>query len=449
MSTTAPTSAPASHGLATDRLAIVSCDSHVGPRLVEDLRQYCPQQHLEAYDEFARANENTVNSMRDPNNLLEGRSTLASEVSITRQYLNRQTLGHYDMATRIREMDLDGVAVEVLFHGSQNTQVFPLVGRREWQLAMYQEDLDLAAVGMRIYNRWLADFVAEHPERFIGLIYPPMWDIEQAVKEVEWGAAHGLRGVNFPAPRPGVAGEYDDPLWEPFWAACEEHGLTLATHSGLPTRDVFGPQEMAMRRLESAGWPARRGMHRLVFGGVFERYPGLNLVLTEQARGWWKAAMLEMDSVYMNPSDALRRQVPKPPSEYMKTNVFVGSSFTPPSEVHQAFEDGFADNMLWGRDYPHGEGTYKYPESEDEESLTAYYLRWAFGGLDTADARRILSEGAVRAYHLDADELAATAERIGPSAADITRPFDEIPPEWAWHLVDVQSGEIAPRLASS
>ena len=312
---------------------------------------------------------------------------------------------------------------------------------------MYQEDLDLAAVGMRIYNRWLADFVAEHPERFIGLIYPPMWDIEQAVKEVEWGAAHGLRGVNFPAPRPGVAGEYDDPLWEPFWAACEEHGLTLATHSGLPTRDVFGPQEMAMRRLESAGWPARRGMHRLVFGGVFERYPGLNLVLTEQARGWWKAAMLEMDSVYMNPSDALRRQVPKPPSEYMKTNVFVGSSFTPPSEVHQAFEDGFADNMLWGRDYPHGEGTYKYPESEDEESLTAYYLRWAFGGIDTADARRILSEGAVRAYHLDADELAATAARIGPSAAEVTRPFDEIPPEWAWHLVDVQSGEIAPRLA--
>ena len=155
--------------------------------------------------------------------------------------------------------------------------------------------------------------------------------------------------------------------------------------------------------------------------------------------------MLEMDSVYMNPSDALRRQVPKPPSEYMKSNVFVGSSFTPPSEVHQAFEDGFADNMLWGRDYPHGEGTYKFPESEDEESLTTYYLRWAFGGMDPADARRILSESAVRAYHLDEQELAATAARIGPTAAEVTRPLDDISPEWAWHLVDVQSGEIAPR----
>jgi predicted TIM-barrel fold metal-dependent hydrolase len=432
--------------VSTDQLAIVSCDSHVGPRLIEDLRPYCPKQYLEAYDEFASANVNTVNSQHDPENLLEGRSTLASEVSITRQYLNRQTLGHYDMDTRIREMDRDGVAVEVLFHGSQNTEVFPLVGRREWQVAKYQDDLERAAVGMRIYNRWLADFVATHPERFVGLIYPPTWDVDLAVKEIKWGAEHGLRGVNFPAPRPGMAGEYDDPVWEPFWDACEEHQLTLATHSGLPTRDVFGPQAMAMRRLESAGWPARRGMHRLVFGGVFERHPGLNLVLTEQARGWWLAAMVEMDSVYLNPSDALRTQVPKPPSEYMKSNVFIGSSFTPPSEVQQAFDEGFADNMLWGRDYPHGEGTYKYPESDDEDSLTTYYLRWAFGGVDVDDARRILSGSAVRAYHLEPNVLQSVADRIGPPAAEVTRPFENIPPEWAWHLVDVQTGEIAPRV---
>src|SRR5262245_32509831 len=317
--------APVSEEVTTDRLAVVSCDSHVGPRLVEDLRQYCPQQHLEAYDAFTAANLNTINNMRDPNNILEGRSTLASEVSITRQYLNRQTLGHYDIDTRIREMDRDGVAVEVLFHGSQNTEVFPLVGRREWLVGQYQNDLELAAVGMRIYNQWLADFVGQHPERFVGLVYPPMFDVERAVKEVEWGAANGLRGVNFPAPRPGIAAEYDDPVWEPFWEACETHQMGLATHAGVPTRDVFGPQAMAMTRIEVAGWPCRRGMHRLVFGGVFERHPGLKLILTEQARGWWSAAMLEMDSVYVNPSDALKAQVPKPPSEYMKTNVFLGS----------------------------------------------------------------------------------------------------------------------------
>jgi predicted TIM-barrel fold metal-dependent hydrolase len=437
--------APVSEAVKTDKLAIVSCDSHVGPRLVEDLRQYCPKRYLDDYDAFTQANADVIDNMRDPNNILEGRSTLASEVSITRQYLNRQTLGHYDIDTRIREMDRDGVAVEVLFHGSQNTQVFPLVGRREWLVTQYQEDLSLAAAGMRIYNRWLADFVSQHPERFVGLVYPPMWDVELAVKEVDWGAAHGLRGVNFPAPRPGVAGEYDDPMWEPFWEACENHGMGLATHAGVPTREVFGPQAMAMTRIEVAGWPCRRGMHRLVFGGVFERHPGLKLILTEQARGWWSAAMLEMDSVYCNPSDALRKQVPKPPSEYMKTNVFLGSSFTPPTEVRQAIDEGFADNMLWGRDYPHGEGTYKFPESDDEESLTKYYLRWAFGGVDVADARKILSGGAIRAYNLDPEVLATLAARIGPSAEEVTTPFDEIPREWAWHLVDVQTGEIAQR----
>jgi len=430
---------------ATERLAVVSCDSHVGPRLIEDLRQYCPQQHLESYDEFTAASGDAMGEREAAFNQVESRSTLASEVSLARRYSNRQTAGHYDIDTRIKEMDWEGVAVEVLFHGSQNTEEFPFVGAREWLVKQNQEDLGLAAVGMRMYNQWLADFVAQHPDRFVGLVYPPMWDVDLATKEVEWGAANGLRGVNFPGPRTGVAAEYDDPIWEPFWDVCEEHSMTLATHAGVPTRDVFGPQSMAMTRIESAGWPCRRGMHRLVFGGVFERHPGIKLVLTEQARGWWSAAMLEMDSVYQNPSDALKRQVPKPPSEYMRTNVFLGSSFTPPTEVRQAIDEGFADNMLWGRDYPHGEGTYRFPESEDDPSLTAMYLRWAFGGVDIENVRQILSGAAIRAYNLDPLVLASLAEQFGPTVSEVIGSIDHIPPEWKWHLVDVQTGEIAQR----
>lgn len=425
----------------SSRMIVVSGDSHVGPRLKEDLRPYCPQNYLEDYDRFVAANVNTMDSdrERDP---LTGRSTYASEVSITRQLLNRATAGHYDVDTRLREMDWDGVAAEVIFHGSQNTEVYPFSGRREWAQPDTKRDLELVAVGHRMYNSWLADFISAAPERLIGLAYLPMWDVDLAVKELKFCAERGLRGVNFPGPREGIA-EYDDPSWEPFWTACEDLKMNLATHAGLPGHTVLGPQKMAMTRIEVAGWPCRRGMARMIFGGVFARHPNLSLILTELSRGWWQSTMRELDFVYSSPSDALHAQVPKKPSEYMKTNVFIGASFMPPSEVHEAIRDGYADQVLWGRDYPHGEGTYKYPESEDEESQTKHYLRWAFAGCPLDVATNMLSETGIHAYDLNKDALAQVAAQIGPTVDEVIAPLDHVPADWANNLVDVQTGEVA------
>jgi predicted TIM-barrel fold metal-dependent hydrolase len=423
------------------RMIVVSGDSHVGPRLTEDLRPYCPQKYLDEYDRFTAANANTMDSDREADPLT-GRSTYASEVSITRQLLNRATAGHYDVDTRLREMDWDGVAAEVIFHGSQNTEVYPFSGRREWAQPDTKRDLELVAVGHRIYNSWLADFISAAPERLIGLAYLPMWDVDLAVTELTFCAERGLRGVNFPAPREGIA-EYDDPSWEPFWAACEDLKMNLATHAGLPGHTVFGPQKMAMTRIEVAGWPCRRGMARMIFGGVFERHPNLSLILTELSRGWWQSTMRELDFVYSSPSEALHAQVPKKPSEYMQTNIFIGASFMPPSEVHESIEDGYADQVLWGRDYPHGEGTYKYPESEDEESQTKHYLRWAFAGCPLDIATSMLSGTGIHAYDLNAGALAQVAAQIGPTVDEVITPLDHVPADWANNLVDVQTGEVA------
>ncbi len=37
----------------SERAIVVSNDTHIGPRLVEDLREYCPSSHLEEFDRFA------------------------------------------------------------------------------------------------------------------------------------------------------------------------------------------------------------------------------------------------------------------------------------------------------------------------------------------------------------------------------------------------------------
>jgi len=431
------------------RMVIVSGDSHVGPRLKEDLRPYCPKEHLEEFDRFIAATLGTgdnamlaLQGVEEDGDILQGRSTYASEVSVTRRLINRQTPGHYDVDTRLKEMDWDGVAAEVIFHGSQNPEPFPFSGIREWAAPGGKAELELTATGYRMYNNWLADFCSAAPERLVGLAYLPMWDVDLAVKEATWAAEHGLRGVNFPAPRPGIQ-EYDHPSWEPLWSACEDLKMNLSTHNGLPGNTVFGPQAMAMTRIEFGGWPCRRGMVRMIFGGVFERHPSLKLALTELSRGWWRWTMRELDFVYSSPSEALHSQVPKPPSEYMATNVFLGESFMPPSAVHEAIEEGYVDQVIWGRDYPHGEGTYKYPESPGEDSNTKHYLRWSFQGVPLEVAEKMLCETGIFAYDLDKAALEKVAARIGPTVDEVVEPLDHVPAEWANNLVDVQTGEVA------
>lgn len=444
MSVHSPSSPPSYRGQGRDDAApmlIVSGDSHVGPRLVEDLRQYCPSRYLDQFDAFVAEN-NDPEKFDAQLSLDELHSNEAFAVMTHRMMLNRRTAGHYDPDTRLKEMDWDGVAAEVIFHGSQNTQVFPFGTFREYA-DTERGDRENMAVGYDIYNRWLADFCAADPARLIGLIYPQMWDVELAVKTVRWGAEHGLRGVNLPAPRPGIAGEYDDPMWEPLWAACADLGLTLVTHAGVPMHPASGPQYAALRTIEVGGWPVRRGMHRLIFAGVFERYPDLNYVLTETRRGWWSYTMRDLDDACANPSEALRRQMPKAPSEYMKKNVFIGASFMPPVEVREALDEGFTDRIIWGRDYPHGEGTYKYPEREGEESLTRRYLRWAFAGCPLPAARDMLGNVGVDAYHLDSAALRRIADRIGPAPEEVTTTLPEVPETWKGSLADVFSGTIA------
>jgi hypothetical protein len=99
----------------------------------------------------------------------------------------------------------------------------------------------------------------------------------------------------------------------------------------------------------------------------------------------------------------------KRPSEYWSTNCFVGASSIKKSEVRLCDEIGIT-RMMFGRDYPHAEGTW--PNNWD-------WLRDALADFSEADARALLGENAARCYRLDAVALGAVADRIGPRAEDL------------------------------
>ena len=158
-------------------------------------------------------------------------------------------------------MDRDGVTREVLYHFSTNGEPFPFMMQVAGGLTNDQSDLELATVGYHLYNEWLADWVSVDSQRLLGLAYIPIWDIDLAVKEVEWAASRGLHGVNFPPPgRPDTI-LYNDPDWDPFWAACVANDMPLNTHSsgGQPI-DYSGPGGINVQVYEGGGWLSRRAV---------------------------------------------------------------------------------------------------------------------------------------------------------------------------------------------
>ena len=395
---------------------IVSCDSHVGPKLVEHLRPYCPRRYLEAFDADAArqrahlpAASNTLNDMMDDK--MRRMSRLYTHPNLERD-------GHWDPEARLADMDSDGVASEVIWHFSQNGENLPWIGIGLGNV--YADQLEFGAVAYDMYNRWLADFCATDPERLLGLAYIPSWDIEASIKTVRWAADHGLRGVNFPAPGRPCVKEYNHLDWDPFWSTCTDLGLTLSTHSGGgPHFDFFGgPGGMQIAAYEGGGFMSRRAVWILTFGQVFQRHPDLKLVITEQVEGWYVPTMRELDSFYM--SFEMGCDLTQLPSDFVRKNVYLGASFLSPWQASDAVDEGYVDRVLWGRDYPHIEGVFQATTDPDDEPMTKLSLRHVFHRIPAADTLRILGQNALGVFGLSGDYLQSVADRIGaPTPAEL------------------------------
>jgi predicted TIM-barrel fold metal-dependent hydrolase len=417
------------------RAVVVSSDTHIGPTLAQ-LRPYCSARDLEAFDDYADEHRAYMAA------LVEMAPSMFTEVDgeLVRYGETRKTKGHNDIDERLRDLDFDGVAAEVIFHGSQNDEPIPFTNLGDPRNTLVfknnaPSDPASAAAGRHIYNAWLADFCATEPERHVGLAQIPIWDVDASVRELEWAREAGLRGVNFPAPQSWLA-EYDKAVWEPLWAAADALEMPLVTHFGIgSSADYSGPSGRAVNTYESGNVFGKRAVPWMIFGGVFERHPRLKLVITEVPGRWWTAWMAELDSIHRaahparpHPVEGLYEICPRLPSEYAREHLFVGASFMSHAEAEAAWEEGYATNYLWGSDYPHREGTFRYPDRWDETPLNHVALRFAFAGIPREPTRLMVGANAVDVYGLDDDALGRVADRINaPTFAELSEPIE--PPE--------------------
>ena len=389
---------------ADDRYLIVSADSHAGPTLDDDLRAYCPKAYLDQFDAYSAAYWAAIESRPDgmildaaPPALKAYEDLLACE-------------GLRDPHVFLRDMDAEGIAAQVVFAGGGNKQ--PLPWSDGFNAGDPRTDGALRALGGRIWNQWLADFVSVAPERLLGVMQLPIWDLPAAIEEIRWGVEHGLRAINFPAPRPDYP-DYNDEHYEPFWSAVEEVGLPLVCHVASGIRPETSGKGAFMIFATELQFYSRRAFAQMAYGGVFDRHPGLRVGFVEQRAAWLPEHLRELDSIYVDPRRDYSYKPERRPSDYWRSNCFVGCSFMAHYEAELRHEMGL-ETVLWGADYPHVEGTWQ---------RTLLALRKTFAGIPVDDVRAILGGNAVRIFDLDLELLRPIADRIGFTPEEIDRPL--------------------------
>jgi predicted TIM-barrel fold metal-dependent hydrolase len=345
-----------------------------------------------------------------------------------------------DPKVRTAALEAEGVVAEVFFPGPDfaNELGYPfgslqarLLGGTSNTLFNADaegNDFELLTAGERAYNRWLAAYCAEVPGRALGLLHPPRHDMDAAVRELRWGRQAGLRGIQIPCDDPRLPAYWDE-YWEPLWNECEDLGLAVHFHGGTahgtdrglpPGNETVAKQVLSV---EMAFWMSRP-VKILIFGGVLERHPKLNVVFTEFGADWVPNLLARMDWLYTDSFSHLTNQITisRPPSEYWYRQCYVGASLMSRDEVAMREQIG-VDNLMHGVDYPHPEGSWM---------RTTQWLQQIFGGtgIPEVDLRKILGENAVKVYDLDIDQLQPIAERVGPNYADIVNARPKPRSEW-------------------
>ena len=123
-------------------------------------------------------------------------------------------LGGYIPEEHIKDMDLDGVDVSI---------VYPTVG-----LFLYGvPDSELLTTNCGIYNDWVGEFCSAIPKRLKGIAMLNVDDVGEAAKELERCAKMGFVGAMITV-YPPEERSYDKPEYEPLWAAAQGLGMPLS-----------------------------------------------------------------------------------------------------------------------------------------------------------------------------------------------------------------------------
>ncbi len=315
-----------------------------------------------------------------PMGLVAAAGKPSSELTMTGVRFDELHRSGWDPTTRREDQIRDGIAAEV---------IYPTVG----MVLCNHKDFDYKQACMDAYNRWIAEYCAHDPQRLLGCGQTALRSPEAAVQDLKEIKALGLPGVMVSGNPQGE--DFDSPIWDPFWEAAVELGLPLSFHI-LTVRGSTRHRGPKLNQFMAIVRGNQDIIATLIFGGVFERHPGLSVVCVEADAGWVPHYSYRMDHAYKRHRHWLQPGISlsKLPSEYFAEHVYL------------TFQDDFvafanADLMnwkrlMWANDFPHSDSTW--PRSQEMLAEHARDLR-------EEQRRAILCDNVAALYGIDTAAL--------------------------------------------
>lgn len=306
--------------------------------------------------------------------------------------------GCYDGAARLADMATDGVDAEILFPPQRTVGHF-----------LGDEDDAFVRAGIGAYNDFLwEEFCAPDRTRLVGAAQLPSTGTDDCIAFLQGAVARGFKTVvlsNWPSGEDQL-GDAD----EAFWAAAAEAGVPVCIHINVISRASRlrarrAAAEAGGRTLyQSQGGAGARAaaslsgvfamvpqvVGQLIFTGVFERHPGLQLAMIETGVGWLPHFLEQMDDRFWRNRSWTDLPISEPPSSYWHSNM-AASFIRDDNGIRNRHEVG-VHNMMWSTDYPHHGNDWPYSRKVIAETMAS---------LPSEERDLIVAGNAVRIFGLE------------------------------------------------
>ena len=293
--------------------------------------------------------------------------------------------GGWDPAQRVKDMDQDGVAGDVLY---------TTLGFRMF----WMKDAGFQRACFQVYNDWLAEFSSYSPKRLKGVGLISLYDPQHGAEDLEDCAKKGLAGGLIWASPPEELPFYSE-VYDTFWAAAQELGIPLSIHEFAGFERIYWESTPEKRAIAGgvASHEVETTFATFILSGILERFPRLKIISAELNCGWLAYFLHRMDKTFASRGERLRgspfpTRLTMKPSDYFHCQMYA-TFIDDPFGIAHRHEIG-VENLLWSSDFPHSATFWPHSQERIAEN---------FQGVTEEDKRKILCENVAKLYRFDVD----------------------------------------------